>query len=665
MHSKQTNDSMQMERMLFDINMMSCEKHRPSLHKALLTTEWSGRFHFFESDHESRAYNLLDIENQKLFYEQDDPLGSMAAYMEGSMKRLQGISLVLGFGLGYATLMLLNQRNFSSRSIIVVEPELEIFLAAFHTLDCRDILESPDVLIIDSTNLIHASALIQSQVTAEGRNINAKNVQIFDLPSSYEVNRDFYDNVLETAKNAIVESVKLVGNCPNDALQGLDNTLSNAKIQASLPGIKTLEGLFSGKPGIVVASGPSLDKNIHLLSEVGDKAVICAADASLRHLLSRNLKPHLIASLERLDETAKLFENLNPDDYQDVHMVASPIVHKDSFDAYKGPIITTEREYGYLSLVENNKGFLIPGPSAGNMAFRVLKYLGCSPIILVGQDLALNEDGKTHAQGDPYGDEQEVYTSLPIEVEGNYSPTLKSNPVLKMFHAAYEVDVIHFDGQVINCTEGGAKIAGTQLLTLREALDEYILTSQTSDETSGIVEIIKDNLVYPERAEVDASISGTIEKITKGLAYLDHVDTKVANARKAARIFLKMSAKSSLPLKSASSARAKIVTDALNSITEVTNEYQFRALAMDVVSAVFFHTMASFNSALANAKDDESLDKELAQNIDYLSNNFEVLLRYVRAIFEGHLAELKQHSADGPSNFFKRQTSLESAGLLD
>ncbi len=37
------------------------------------------------------------------------------------------------------------------------------------------------------------------------------------------------------------------------------------------------------------------------------------------------------------------------------------------------------------------------------MAFKTLEYLGCDPIILIGQDLAFGEDETTHADGYTYG----------------------------------------------------------------------------------------------------------------------------------------------------------------------------------------------------------------------------------------------------------------------
>ena len=254
----------------------------------------------------------------------------------------------------------------------------------------------------------------------------------------------------------------MVGNCPNDALEGLDTSLTNLKRHSKLPGISSLKGMFEGKPGVVVAAGPSLDKNIHLLEDIQDKAVIVSVDASLRHLSTRGIKPHFVTSVERVTATSKLFHNLNSEAFNEVFLVGAPVCHPDTFEAYNGPQISCDREHGYSTLLALQKGLLIPGPSAGNMAYRLLRYLGCDPIILVGQDLAVSEEGKTHADGNPFGDCQPGYLFDPSTIEGNYVEALKTNPILKMFHNAYEYDVAVNPGTVINATEGGAKITGTQ-----------------------------------------------------------------------------------------------------------------------------------------------------------------------------------------------------------
>ena len=54
--------------------------------------------------------------------------------------------------------------------------------------------------------------------------------------------------------------------------------------------------------------------------------------------------------------------------------------------------------------------------------------------------------------------------------------------------------------------------------------------------------------------------------------------------------------------------------------------------------------MMDYNAALANAKDADEQDAELARNVENLANNFGVLNRYILKLLEGHLALLEQDS---------------------
>lgn len=629
------------EQRVFDQNMEACRRWRPSLFNKLSETVDSGRYMIFPSEHESGAYNMLDTAEEKLYYELEDPIGSIASHVETCINRLQGIMVCLGFGIGYAPLMLVSQKNFVSRSIAVIEPDPEVILNAFRALDCRTIIESKDVLMCIDFTIEEIGVALQDHLLRENRLINSKNVQIIDLPASFSVHNDYYMSAVKKVSSTVYESVKFIGNCPNDALQGLDNTLANIERTIALPGIAELEGLFSGQPGIVVASGPSLDKNVHLLDGLEDKAVIVSADASLRHLIKRSLKPHFISCMERLDETALLFKGLDQKDYEDVHMVSSPVVHPETFAAFKGQILSTEREYQYFQSLNFKKGLLVPGPSAGNMAFRMLKHLGCNPIILIGQDLALSEEGKTHAQGDPYGDEQSVYLDCPEEIEGNYTKTLKTNPILKMFHHGYQYDVSNFEGTVINATEGGAKIAGTEVMTFQEAIDAYIQLpiELPSKKPQSVADYIAGKVRPPTTSQINKSKAKAIRNLKRALSGLDAADKKIKSAQRAAESFEKYVG-TGADLDSKKADQRERVLKAMNQVSALTSDKRFARIALDVVSAVFFHTMVEYVAATANAETEEEQDQELIHNVKNLTNNFAVLLRYVRKLYSEHLLRL-------------------------
>ena len=328
------NYSAAQDTILLEINLQSCKKYRPALYKLLTETKETERYSLIPPLGTAAVHNLVDETHEALFYELADPIGSMAQHIETCINKLQGIMVCMGFGLGYGPLMLVKQKNFVTRSIVIIEPEPEILIRAFKALDCREIIESSDVLLLVATPVEDIGSACLDHFLQQNRLVHAKNIQVIDLPASMKANGEYFKSTLSQITSTVKEAVKLAGNCPDDSLQGLDCSLTNLTHHMGLPGVQHLRGIFKGKPGVVVASGPSLDKNIKELSRIQEKAVIVAADASLRMLLPHQIVPHFVTSVERAEATSRLFDDLPDASYPKTFLVGSPICHPDTFKKF-------------------------------------------------------------------------------------------------------------------------------------------------------------------------------------------------------------------------------------------------------------------------------------------------------------------------------------------
>jgi hypothetical protein len=151
------------------------------------------------------------------------------------------------------------------------------------------------------------------------------------------------------------------------------------------------------------------------------------------------------------------------------------------------------------------------------MAYKVLEYLGCNPIILIGQDLAFEGDA-THAEGTKYGEKQDLaWAKDTREVEGNYVPTIRTTRVWEMFRKYYEHDIARFNGKVINATEGGAKILGTELMTFQDTINQYI------SKPFGVLSTIKKKLNKPFKAQQEKDLAATRRKVLEAIEYCQSV----------------------------------------------------------------------------------------------------------------------------------------------
>ncbi len=430
-------------------------------------------------------------------------------------KKLSNPRLVvfLGFGLGYPIFSFLENRPQVNQYIIIVERELKFIWVAFHKFDLTPMLTREEILCLfgveDQELFLKFTAIMEKG----GLVRFAKAFEIIEAPASYKANKSYYTAAMQAFNQALRETLNSIGNDPKDSLIGLDNTLVNHRFYVEAPGINQLYGKFKDVPAIIVATGPSLNKNIDQLRGREEKALIISVDASLKPLLKHGITPHLVTSLERVSLVRKFFTRIPPEALERTYLVAIPLLTKDSLAAYKGEKIVALRAFAHYYWLDINKGILPIGPSAANMGFTIAEALGCNPIILVGQDLSYAPDGRTHAADNALGEKQEAILPERAEtlwVKGNYTEKVLTTATWRMFLKNFEKLIEKYQGTCVNATEGGAYIPGTQVMTFRDASDRYL------DRTVQAPEVIADTLKYPSLSEKRETYDKLIKVVEKG-----------------------------------------------------------------------------------------------------------------------------------------------------
>lgn len=224
-------------------------------------------------------------------------------------------------------------------------------------------------------------------------------------------------------------------------------------------------------PAIVVSAGPSLDKNIDLLSQVKGHFLIFAVDTAVRYLLKKNIIPDLTITIDSKKPANYFCDEMS-------HQI--PCI----FDVTANPAIVSKHK-GRMFLFNNSNFYMcalfeaigkefkmIPnGGSVATAAFALLYVLKQKKIILIGQDLA-SSNGATHAGG---VDDKSGYTESLVEGYYGGQVTTRSDWLgyLKWFENA--IEAIKGDDEsirIIDATEGGAKIHGAEIMSLQETIDE-------------------------------------------------------------------------------------------------------------------------------------------------------------------------------------------------
>lgn len=226
-------------------------------------------------------------------------------------------------------------------------------------------------------------------------------------------------------------------------------------------------------PTIIVSAGPSLDKNIEDLRMAKGHSLIVAVDTAVKNLLKKNIIPDITVTADPYKPA---------DYYSDVRVNSIPCVYTNNansqiLDKLTGRMFLIDGRKEYIEMLLNTmnikttaeQGF---GGSVATTAFAVLVSINVKNIILVGQDLAYSGEFSHAGETDDGSKAERVY------VEGITGDKVLSRSdwfnYLKWFEDAIGYLNHEKTGvKVIDATEGGAKIHGTDIMTLKEALDSF------------------------------------------------------------------------------------------------------------------------------------------------------------------------------------------------
>jgi len=429
---------------------------------------------------EKGLHNIYDNQTETFYYASDNPSRSVQEDFRLAELKYVKTALVLGLGLGYELMISANHLIEDKRCerIIIVERDLELFYYALQLTDFSNFFKDPRFyFFVDQT----PEEIYETMISVSWRDIRLmyfiKAIKAFAYRGGLDRYGEYYKESVKTIKRSLLDNVRSVGNDVDDSLWGVNNMLQNIDYFIKNPGINLLKDKFKGKTAVVVASGPSLDKNIKQLKGRENEFVIICADSALSILRRNGITPHFTVMIERPKMMKQLFESLEAEDMERTYFIPAGVVHREALESYLGEKIIAfplHRTFNWLAM---DKGFVDFKLSAGNMTFSMAEYMGCDKIIIVGQDLSFGEDNKTHAKGMPIGSSVEAeILEQKTYVKGNYADKVLTHTTWERFLNSYSISVTKFmrkGGLAINCTAGGALIHGAKLGDFKGSLDAY------------------------------------------------------------------------------------------------------------------------------------------------------------------------------------------------
>lgn len=432
----------------------------------------------YDSDVEYiKEYNNLLVENDNVKcyihsnYDREREVEELLKGIEDETELL----IIYGFGLCTSAEKI--KRKFDKiENIVFIEPDINLFNEVLNNIDMEEMLHSfygKKVTYVVNKTPEEACEIIFSMF----KNKINKNVSFIYNISYRTLYKNYYENFCEIFIKSIKKLKLNITSQADLVYDEINNVFKN--IYEDNISMANFIGKFSDIPAIIVAGGPSLNKNIEYLRQVKDRALIVAAGNGIKILHENGIIPHFRIAYDPNILEYKIFENI---DTEAAPLIYTNRLYYECVSKYKGkkinffsagelftPYVERKIDEKYLLV---NSGFSIVG-----VALDMLIKIGMKKIIFMGQDLSYNKEG-VYAKGSIY-DNSEIFD---YEKHGmqkfqdiNGNDVYTHDGFLGMKYNLEDEIKNYPDNTYINATEGGLNIDGTIIKTMNQVIEEDLI----------------------------------------------------------------------------------------------------------------------------------------------------------------------------------------------
>ncbi|WP_373447872.1 motility associated factor glycosyltransferase family protein [Campylobacter bilis] len=378
------------------------------------------------------------------------------------------------YGIGNA--LLVKKLACSYKHLFVFEAEIELFILALSMVDLSEELCSGKIYLID---LNEKKVNVQLGILFDQKDM-------FEYLSLYEMFMNSYykkyfiqeiikiDDLIYNCINFVIRNLnpnsKIALLCYDNFIQNIPFMLKNIPFQRI---IQERKNQF--QTCMVVCAGPSLEKQIPLLKKYQDNFVIFCADGAFPLLYKNNIIPDYVLNLDFEEYPLEFFKDLQEDKLKQTLFVLAQSTHPhvSDFINYRQLhfCIVLNKNLVYQKINAYDFGYLEVGTHVGHMCYSLALALGFKNIIMIGQDLAYNQNGQSHYKNFVLGEEIDQSLELP-----KYKILAYGGKKEVVTHIGWDdyrkklENLFARNPQVnfYNATEGGARIAFTQELDFKQ-----------------------------------------------------------------------------------------------------------------------------------------------------------------------------------------------------
>lgn len=235
--------------------------------------------------------------------------------------------------------------------------------------------------------------------------------------------------------------------------------------------VDDLKPEFEGKDVVIVAAGPSLDKNVEQLKNKKPGMIILAVETVFRKLLSLGID---VDYMIVIDANERIYSHMEGLEDRQVPMLYLSTAFRGFAKNYQGKkYLICQDGYDKAEQLAGENGWNLydTGGSVSTTALDVCIRLNCKSIAFIGLDLAYT-DNLAHAEGTSRRETGGTEDMQKVPAIGG--GTVPASRVFMMYNQwiANRVKRQDVTMPVYDATEGGAVIPGLEIITLNSFLNE-------------------------------------------------------------------------------------------------------------------------------------------------------------------------------------------------
>lgn len=456
-----------------------------------------------------------------------DPV-TEAERLIGQYKDIDSYKHVFFYGIGMGYHIEAFCKRWPGKRFTLYEPEQSILLSflqerqlkSFPLNNCRGIYTGSTQADIE-----HMLQQFVSRINGE--------VLFVILPSYERVFGEGYKRFLETFRLALTnKKASLQAQTRFQKLWTTNSIRNFSEVINSASILKDKYQYFAGKPAIIAAAGPSLEEELENLRIIRDKglAYIFSVGSAINTLMANDILPHAACAYDPAPNTNEVIRKIKEQSV-DIPLIYGSSVYSETIQGYPGcklHMLTSQDTISsfFLKYMDRKElHTIIDAPSVTVIVLQMLVMLGCTPVILVGQNFAFRNN-RYYAQGIEYKCRPGVLCDIDLdnalEVEDVLGGRVYTSQLFNHMRIQMEL-FISYSGckNIINTTKGGAKIKGTIYKPLKELLRGVLVDSIIDDSWSEVTDspydisymISRGKLMLEERESAEGLIDILIDAL--------------------------------------------------------------------------------------------------------------------------------------------------------